>query len=228
MIFNDYFDLEVDRINAPLRPLPSGKLSPSEAVFFGALMCILALGIALFVHPLLFALSLLLWFLGFLYNWKLKANGIWGNLIVGINVAMTIFIGGMSVGAVTSPMIWIFCMMVFFFDLGEEIAGDAMDMAGDRKRNSRSLAIVYGRQTALKISAGLFGLVIALTMLPVLLRKAGWEYFIPIVIMDILIICFVYRLMQSRDREEGHRWMRRLYLTATIGLIAFVIAGFIR
>lgn len=34
MIFNDYFDLEVDRINAPQRPLPSGLLSTREMVTF--------------------------------------------------------------------------------------------------------------------------------------------------------------------------------------------------
>jgi geranylgeranylglycerol-phosphate geranylgeranyltransferase len=28
MVFNDYFDLEVDRINTPQRPLPAGLLSP--------------------------------------------------------------------------------------------------------------------------------------------------------------------------------------------------------
>ena len=35
MIFNDYFDLEVDRINAPQRPLPAGLLSQNEAIAFG-------------------------------------------------------------------------------------------------------------------------------------------------------------------------------------------------
>ena len=26
MVFNDYFDLEVDRVNVPNRPLPSGRI----------------------------------------------------------------------------------------------------------------------------------------------------------------------------------------------------------
>jgi geranylgeranylglycerol-phosphate geranylgeranyltransferase len=28
--------------------------------------------------------------MGFLYNWKLKAAGVWGNLIVSTSVAMTL------------------------------------------------------------------------------------------------------------------------------------------
>lgn len=43
-----------------------------------------------------------------------------------------------------------------FVDLGEEIAADAMDMEGDKKRNSKSIAILMGRRTALSISSVMF------------------------------------------------------------------------
>ena len=42
MIFNDYFDLEVDRINSPQRPLPSGLLSKAEVIAFGGLTAVVA------------------------------------------------------------------------------------------------------------------------------------------------------------------------------------------
>ena len=32
MITNDYFDLEVDRVNHPARPLPSGRISANEVM----------------------------------------------------------------------------------------------------------------------------------------------------------------------------------------------------
>lgn len=32
MILNDFFDIEVDKVNAPNRPLPSGLISPSTAI----------------------------------------------------------------------------------------------------------------------------------------------------------------------------------------------------
>src|SRR5512138_3635825 len=32
IVLNDYFDLEVDRINTPDRPLPAGLISPHEAI----------------------------------------------------------------------------------------------------------------------------------------------------------------------------------------------------
>jgi 4-hydroxybenzoate polyprenyltransferase len=48
MVWNDYFDVEQDKKERPLRPLPSGRISPGEAARFGA---------ALFASGLLLALG---------------------------------------------------------------------------------------------------------------------------------------------------------------------------
>jgi geranylgeranylglycerol-phosphate geranylgeranyltransferase len=40
--------------------------------------------------------------------------------------------------------VWTFSLMAFFVGLGEEIAGDAMDMEGDKQRGSRSIALLKG------------------------------------------------------------------------------------
>jgi len=39
--------------------------------------------------PFALGLSLLVWLVGFVYNWKLKATGLWGNLMVSASVAST-------------------------------------------------------------------------------------------------------------------------------------------
>ena len=41
LILNDYFDLEVDMVNAPERALPSGAVSPAEAVVLTILATVL-------------------------------------------------------------------------------------------------------------------------------------------------------------------------------------------
>jgi geranylgeranylglycerol-phosphate geranylgeranyltransferase len=228
MVFNDYFDLEVDRINAPRRPLPSGLLSLTEAAAFGAVTALIGLAVALAIHPIAFILSLVAWIMGFLYNWKLKAAGLWGNLIVSSSVGMTIILGGVSVGQAASPMVWLFGLIAFVFDLAEEIAGDAMDMAGDQKRASRSLAIVYGRQAALRLSGLLFGVMLVLTLFPVIWGKMGPGYWVPIAITDGLILFFTTRLLRSATPQAGHKAMRGLYISASLGLVAFILGTFLR
>jgi geranylgeranylglycerol-phosphate geranylgeranyltransferase len=228
MIFNDYFDLEVDRINAPSRPLPSGLLTELEVIVFGVVTALIGLGIALYIHPIAFILSLIIWIMGYLYNWKLKAAGFWGNLIVSSSVAMTFILGGVSVGQAANPMPWIFGLIAFVFDLAEEIAGDAMDMVGDQKRGSKSIAILYGKAAALRSSSLLFGVMIILTILPVILGETALGYWLPISVTDLLIIYFTSKLLKSTTPEQGRGWMRALYLSASLGLLAFIFGRYVR
>ncbi|NMC85348.1 MAG: UbiA family prenyltransferase, partial [Anaerolineaceae bacterium] len=46
LVLNDYFDLEVDRVNAPERPLPSGAVRPAEALLLTGIATLLGLGAA--------------------------------------------------------------------------------------------------------------------------------------------------------------------------------------
>lgn len=227
MIFNDLFDLAVDRINTPHRPLPSGRVSPREAITLGVIAALAAWIIAWFIHPIVLLISLILWLLGFLYNRKLKAAGIWGNLIVSINVAATFLIGGISVRQTTNPLVWIFALIAFCFDLAEEIAGDAMDMEGDKQRASRSLALRFGKPVALCTSAFLFTVVILLTFIPILLGEISLAYIIPIALMDMIIVVFTIRLLKSATPRQGRASMRVLYISATLGLLAFVLSRFL-
>jgi len=160
MATNDYFDFEVDRVNTPWRPLPAGLLTRPEAMALGLVLGGLGLAAAWALGPVAFAAAAATWVLGFLYNWRLKSTGLLGNLIVALSVAMTFVIGGIGVGDPWNSDVWLFAAMALVFDLAEEIAGDAMDAEGDRRRGSRSIALLWGRRAALRISASLFGVML--------------------------------------------------------------------
>ncbi len=226
LILNDYFDLEVDRINAPERPLPAGILSPAEVIGLGVASALAGLAAAWAFGLTALGFSLVVWVLGFLYNWKFKQAGLWGNLIVSASVGATFILGGIIVGRVESRLIWVFALIVFLFDLAEEIAGDAMDAEGDRVRGSKSVAILKGRRAALNLSGALFGLVILLTFVPVAWGMLGALYLVTVVIMDLLIIYFGVKLVRDRSEAEGRRAMRGLYLSASLGFLAFFIGSF--
>ena len=223
IILNDYFDLEVDKVNAPERPLPMGIVSPAEAVTLALATIFIGLAASMMISLEAFILCAVFALIGFLYNWKFKEAGLLGNLMVSSSVTFTFILGGVAAGDPWNKIVWTFGLMAFLIDLGEEIAGDAMDIEGDKKRNSRSIAIMNGRNFALTVSSAIFGLVVLISFIPALFGWLGPSYLIMIFITDILIIVFAARLKKSRTPEEGRGSMRRIYLGALFGMLAFIV-----
>lgn len=222
LILNDYFDLETDRINAPDRPLPSGKVTPNEALILSIFVTLLGFAASALVSVPVFLTTLLVWLVGVFYNWRFKRSGIWGNLMVSFSVGMTFLFGAIAVGKPFARLVWFFCAIAFLINLGEEIAADAMDMAGDRAAGSRSIAILYGRDRALQISAGIFGVVILLSILPFLINGLPGIYAVPMLLMDGVILVSTVRLI--RPRCTGKRGdIRRIYVSAGLAMMALIV-----
>jgi geranylgeranylglycerol-phosphate geranylgeranyltransferase len=228
IVLNDYFDLEVDRVNTPTRPLAAGIISPAEAIWLTIITAFMGLAASAVISLPAFILCGLFWVLGTLYNWKLKEAGLLGNLMVSSSVGITFILGGMAVGQPWNGIVWSFALMAFFIDLGEEMAGDAMDIEGDKKRNSKSIAIVRGKKFALTVSGVIFGLAILISLVPVVLGWMGITYFLLIVLTDLLIIVFTVRLLKSKTHESGRKSMRGIYLGAMIGVFAAILGQIFR
>lgn len=227
LVLNDLFDLEVDRINAPDRPLPSGAVSPAGVVALAAVLTIIGLAAAAAAGPSAFVLGVVFWIVGVVYNWRMKATGIRGNIMVSASVAATFLLGGVIAGDPWNSFVWIFSGMAFFIDLGEEIAGDAMDIAGDSKRAVRSIAALHGKKIALRASAVMFAFAVAISLLPALPGGPGNVYRILISLTDLWIVIFTIRLHRSRTPEEGRRHMRSIYLGAMSGVLAFTAGQYL-
>ena len=143
------------------------------------------------------------------------------------SVGVTFILGAVTMQAPWNSIVWTFALMAFCVDLGEEIAGDAMDMEGDKKRGSHSIALLKGKRFALKITVGLWSLVILLSFLPILFGWLGISYLVMIVITDVLLVYFSFKLLRSQTPESGRKAMRGAYLGATLGIIAFLVGRFI-
>jgi geranylgeranylglycerol-phosphate geranylgeranyltransferase len=224
LILNDYFDIEVDRINAPNRPLPAGIISPKEVVVLTIAATFIGLAAAATISMHAFIISIILWIIGVLYNWKLKETGLPGNFMVSLSVATTFILGGIVVGDPWNKIVLTFSIMAFVFDLGEEIAADAMDMDGDKKRNSKSIAIKKGRKVALRISSLLFSIVILISLIPIYFNWLGISYLFMILVSDVIIFLSIFKLLRSRTSEEGHLCIKQIYRGALLGLLAFMMS----
>ena len=123
MAVNDVFDLEVDKVNRPDRPIPSGRVTVGEAsrVAYG----VLAVGIAcslLSLNPLAAAVAAAYAFLSWLYNSRAKRTGLPGNLIVASSLAIPFIYGGaVSGGSIGGSLLLMMALTAFFSGVGREV-----------------------------------------------------------------------------------------------------------
>jgi len=153
--FNSIFDVEVDRVNKPYRPLPRGVITVREAALFTLSAYILAALLSLAVNQNFFILSLALILSTMVYSMppaRLKAR-LWLN-----NVSQAFMRGVLGVFAawtVYSPLTsqaYAVAAVMFTFILPAQTSKDfGREMIGDRKFGVRTLPVVYGVDGARRI-----------------------------------------------------------------------------
>ena len=222
LILNDYFDIEIDKINAPERPLPAGLVSKQEVLILSIVVALAGLITSALAGLVAFLVAAVVWLVGLAYNRRFKRSGLPGNLMVALSVGMTFVYGGIVVGHSTDGIVWWFGLLALLFDLGEEIAADAMDVEGDKLIGSRSLAIMIGPQNALKVSAGVFSAVIFVSLLPFFFRWLKPIYLVPLALMDSIIIYSLYRLL-TPGVDRPRRFIRYIYLGGSLSILLFIL-----
>jgi 4-hydroxybenzoate polyprenyltransferase len=173
---NQIYDLEIDRINKPRRPLPSGRLSRRQAWTFTGLAYALALGLAFLVAPggrrecfwIVVAAGVMTW----LYSAppvRTKRFGLWANVTIAIPRGVLLKVAGWSsVKTVTGTEPWFIGAVFGLFLLGAATTKDFADMEGDARGGCRTLPLVYGvRRAAWMISPSF--------VVPFLMIVAGTE-----------------------------------------------------
>ena len=158
---NQIYDLEIDRVNKPRRPLPSGRLSIAGAWTFTAAAYIVALILAWLVAPggrhECFWIVLVATAITFVYSvppFRTKRLGIWANLTIAIPRGLLLKVAGWSaVKTVAGAEPWYIGAIFGLFLLGASTTKDFADMEGDARGGCRTLPIIYGvRRAAWMIS----------------------------------------------------------------------------
>lgn len=162
--YNDAADVEIDRINRPLRPLPAGAASVrgARALWAGLTAVGVVLGFGLSaVHGLiaLGAAGLLV-----LYSRLLKQRPLVGNVAVALLIGVALVYGGLAVGPAGAALVG--AGFAFLTTLAREIAKDVEDEDGDAALGARTLPLAWGRGRAVMLAQGTVGLTLALLPLP--------------------------------------------------------------
>jgi geranylgeranylglycerol-phosphate geranylgeranyltransferase len=224
MVANDVYDVEIDKLNSPQRPLPSGMVKTRNAVALAVALSAAAIGFSALINLWTFLTALLALALMIYYNTRGKKTGLIGNAVVSFNVALPFFYGGLAVNSI-SPLLFIFSVVAFLANFGREIAKGIADVEGDSLRHVRTLAVVKGTKAAALASGGLFVTAVLLSFLPPLLESISWLYFPPVITTDIGFLYSAYRLVNNQTPENVRAVKGHVLVWMLLGLVGFLLGG---
>jgi 4-hydroxybenzoate polyprenyltransferase len=224
MAINDIIDADIDRINNPGRPIPSKRVSQTEA----AALAVVALAAGLLLASVLTSLNLIIAVLAVIlmlyYNRFGKRTGLPGNAVVSANLAIPFIFGG-AVGGV-NRILYMFALIAFLAGMGREVIKGMADIDGDSKRGVRTLAVSKGLGVAAKTGALFFVIAVLLSAIPVSLGLVSWFYVPPVLFCDTGFIYSAYSIVKNPSRENALRSKNQALVWMLLGLVAFIAGGF--
>jgi len=228
MVVNDYYDIEVDRVNQPTRPLPSGQLTKSGAVAIAVLMLMVGLvATALLVDVAAVLIVALYTLLAWLYDFRAKKYGLAGNLIVASSLAIPFVYGGViSGGQVLDSLLLFMASTSFLAGVGREAVKAMADVPGDQKRGVRSYASVHGMKPAAALGAAFFLLAVVTSVLPLLLIPVSLFYKVGVVLPDAAFVYLAYRILTHADVKGALSVKKAALMGMLLGLIVFIGGAF--
>ena len=220
-IVNDIYDIDVDKINKPWRPLPSGKISMREAVIYASISLIIGLTITIIISPICFIIALIASIMLYLYSKSIKRTGFWGNLVISLLSFLVIVYGGL---ATNNPVKSLYPgIYAFLIILGREIYKGIEDIEGDRRHGIKTIAATFGVKTAIVIGSFLLLTVVIISPIPYFLLGLNTYYLLIAVLgVDIPIIYALLNILRD-PLSNAWRSTRILKIPLLMGLLAFLL-----
>jgi geranylgeranylglycerol-phosphate geranylgeranyltransferase len=232
-IINDIYDIEIDKINRPKRPIPRGSISLKQAK--GLFFLYLIIGIIIsYINTLILSLALinlaLAFFFGFIAwvyaKWG-KKSGFFGNIIVGVSFSIGLVYGAYLNSSLIPPYIFYFFITAFSLLVAREIIKGCEDIEGDRNQGVKTLAIKIGIKNSRNVAV-IFSLVaIIFFILPILTNILNPILFFILMVLGIIEVVYTIFLMLSSKLEKADLKKISLLLKIgmLIGLLAFLFAS---
>jgi len=233
MVINDIYDIEIDKINRPERPIPRGVITLKHAkyLFVGVLSIGLVLSI---IHNFILDLNFLnviiaaiFGFMGWLYAKWGKKSGFFGNIIVSISFSIGLIYGAILNSFQIPIYIYYFFLTCFFLLLSREIIKGCEDIEGDKEQGVKTLAIQIGIKKSAYTSMIFAILAIIFFILPIFTNIINkFLYSISMVFGIIVVLYAVILILKSNLKKESFSKISLLLKAgAFLGLITFIFAS---
>ena len=231
-VINDYFDYNIDLINKPERPIPSGRISITNGRNYAYLLFILGTICGFLISYLTsnwipFMIVLISDVILYLYAYKLKTTPLIGNLTVAFMTGFGFVFGGYSINNPSIITTSIFLgFFAFVMTAARELAKDIEDMEGDKAEGAKTLPILYGTKITAILSAILIVIDCALCPLLYFNHIFGIYY---LIVISIAVLIFIYSailIIKNQDRTTAYKVSKYLKIGMLIAFVSFIFGSF--
>jgi geranylgeranylglycerol-phosphate geranylgeranyltransferase len=233
MVINDIYDIEIDKINRPERPIPRGSITLKQAKVLFILYFIIGLVLSI-VHSIIFNLGFLniifaviFGFLGWLYAKWGKRQGFFGNIIVSISFSIGLVYGAILNNSIIPLYIYFFFLTSFFLLLSREVIKGCEDIEGDKQYQIKTLAIQTGikKATIGSIICDIFAIIFFI--LPLFTQIINPVLFLISMIFGLVVVIYalILSLRSNLNRKDFKKISLFLKIGGFLGLLAFIFAS---
>lgn len=231
-VINDYFDYNIDLINKPERPIPSGRISLTSGRNYGYLLFLLGTICGFLISFLTnnwipFLIVLFADVVLYLYAYRLKSTPLIGNLAVGFMTGFGFVFGGFSINNPTIIMTSIFLgFFAFVMTTARELVKDIEDMEGDKSEGAKTLPILYGEKITAALAFILIIIDCALCPLLYFFNVFGVYYLIVIAIAVLLFLYSAVLIIKNQERQTAAKVSKYLKIGMLIAFVSFIFGSF--
>jgi chlorophyll synthase len=199
---NDWFDREVDAINEPQRPIPSGRVPGRWGLYIAVAWSVLSLGVAATFGRWVFWAAAAGLVLAWAYSAppaRLKRNGWWGNAAVAVSYEGLAWVTGAAVVLAGAAPDWRIIAIAALYSAGAHgimTLNDFKSVEGDRRMGIGSLPARLGVVWAARVAC----IVMAIPQVVVIGALAIWGQLIPAAIIAVFLglqFAAMVRLLQA-------------------------------
>lgn len=221
---NDYFDADIDAVNRPDRPIPSGRLKKESAYKFSIFLFACGIVAAYFIGTVPFFIAIINSIILYLYAFSLKRKVFVGNLSVSYLTGSTFLFGGAAYGlkGIVATSVLFFLSMLA--TLAREIVKAIEDMEGDMLDGAVTLPIRIGKRFSAYIASAVGLLAVLLSPLPYITGSFKYPYLLVVGIADIVFLYAVFLILKKNPSASSKYFKVAMFFA----LVAFIAGSFLR
>lgn len=224
MVINDILDVEIDRINKPDRPIPSGAVDSFDAMMFYGALTGAGMIMSAYTTKTAFIIAFFTVLVMVLYSKSLKGTPLFGNMVVSALTGLVFIYGGAVVGNIKQGFMP--AVFAFLINMGREIIKDMEDVEGDAQNGAGTFPVVFGMRNAAIVATIFLLLLIVSTIIPFVNGLYGIKYFIAVNVGVNLVLAFVlYSLWKDRSVKNLNLLSTILKWDMLVGLVAIYLGS---